>query len=213
MPIDQSDMAISREEFQDMEVTAEREIRTDHSEQYTIYSNNLSAGKQIYDGIDIVRAGHLIIQYIPSTLSRTGLNATLILEAEWERKAIEKLYSDLDRRIISSFGVGSKFTRSVTNIDVFIVEKVLNEKKSEDLKERKGADGLRIQMMKIQNQIEDLPETINEVIAEHYNEIEEIIMRQDLDEEEKRRRVRDRLRVGLEMGLPTVMYEGSIEDR
>lgn len=101
----------------------------------------------------------------------------------------------------------------MNNIDVFIGEQVMNIGPSHPFQERLGADGLRKQMIEIQDQIESIPAIIDAVIAEQYGEIEDIIESQDLDEEEKRRRVRDKLRVGLEMGLPTIMYERSAEDR
>lgn len=77
----------------------------------------------------------------------------------------------------------------------------------------RGLYGIHKQIRQTQQMVESIPETIDEVIAEQYDEIEDIIEAQDLDKEEKRRRVRDKLRVGLEMGLPTIMYEGSAEER
>jgi peptidoglycan hydrolase CwlO-like protein len=71
--------------------------------------------------------------------------------------------------------------------------------------------GIHNQLQKTQEMIESIPDTLDEVLNDQYEEIEEIIESQELDDEEKRQRVRDKLRVGLERGLPTIVYEGSSE--
>lgn len=189
----------------------ERNIRTNQSEQYTIFSDNPAAGEPIVEGTDRSRVGHMVIQYVPGTLSKILVNIILVLEAEWEKEAISELYRKLDRQLIACSGVGSKIDRETTNLDIFIGEKIGNGRKTSRVNEREGAKALQTEVRMLQNEIESLPETIDDVVVEQYDEIEEIIEAQDLDEGEKRRRVRDKLRVGLEMGLPTIMYEGSTE--
>lgn len=106
-----------------------------------------------------------------------------------------------------------KTDRDTFDVSVYVGEVIAYYSEPITRDEDRGLAGIHKQMRRTQEMVESIPETIDEVIAEQYGEIEDIIESQDLDEEEKRRRVQDKLRVGIEMGLPTTMYEGSAEDR
>jgi len=122
---------------------------------------------------------------------------------------------ELDDGVVDSLGGGSCVQRARYNVTVFTGEMSRLSTDLIDRDEDRGLRGLHTQMRRTQDMVDTLPEefadTIDETIEEQWGEIESIIESTSLDDEEKRQRVRDKLRVGLERGLPTIVYEGSSE--
>lgn len=207
-------MVISQEDFKEMTVCFGQATRTSDSERYFINSDDPEAGEELsYSSRNASRVGILIIQYASGALSRPFVGGTIILETEWEEKAINGLVTLVDERIVGSIGAGMKTDRDTFDVSVYVGESIAEYTEPITREEDRGLYGIHKQMRRTQEMVESLPETIDEVIAEQYEEIEDIIESQELNEEEKRRRVRDKLRVGIEMGLPTAIYERSSEDR
>jgi hypothetical protein len=205
-------MAITVDDFTDMELEFTRAIRTESSEEYLIFSSDPEAGSELAGSSNHgSRVGRFILQYADGPLSRPFVSANLILEAKWEDSAISEIVDELDRKIVDSLGSGARHQRSTIDVVTFegeVVGGTTDQIKSD--KER-GLHGIHNQLQKTQEMIESIPDTLDEVLNDQYEEIEEIIESQELDDEEKRQRVRDKLRVGLERGLPTIVYEGSSE--
>lgn len=207
-------MAISRKDFEEMAVSFNRTTRTTDSERYILFSDDPNVGEELnYSSRNASRIGILIVQYASGALSRPFVGGTIILETDWEEEAVNDLVTLVDERIVGSIGAGMKTDRDTFDVSVYVGEEIAYYSEPITRDEDRGLAGIHKQMRRTQEMVESLPETIDEVIAEQYGEIENIIESQDLDEEEKRRRVQDKLRVGIEMGLPTIMYEGSAEDR
>lgn len=207
-------MAISRKDFEEMTVFFNRTTRTTDSERYILFSDDPNAGEELsYSSRNASRIGVLIVQYASSALSRPFVGGTIILETDWEEEAVNGLVTLVDERIVGSIGAGVKTDRDTFDVSVYVGEEIAYYSEPITRDEDRGLAGIHKQMRRTQEMVESIPETIDEVIAEQDGEIEDIIESQDLDEEEKRRRVQDKLRVGIEMGLPTIMYEGSAEDR
>lgn len=197
-----------------MDIGVNRAVRTWDSEQFIIFSSDPDAGSPLHEeATHATRVGHLIVQYAQSTLSKPFVTGTLLLEADWDEDAYSALIRKLDYELVSSIGGGGRHQRESFDVEVFIGESVGGATDRIESDEERGLHGIHNQLRQTQEMVESIPESIDEVIAEQYGEIEDIIESQDLDEEEKRRRVQDKLRVGIEMGLPTIMYEGSAEDR
>lgn len=207
-------MAISRKDFEEMTVFFNRTTRTTDSERYILFSDDPNAGEELsYSSRNASRIGVLIVQYASSALSRPFVGGTIILETDREEEAVNGLVTLVDERIVGSIGAGVKTDRDTFDVSVYVGEEIAYYSEPMTRDEDRGLAGIHKQMRRTQEMVESIPETIDEVIAEQDGEIEDIIESQDLDEEEKRRRVQDKLRVGIEMGLPTIMYEGSAEDR
>lgn len=209
-------MAITENDFQNMELGYNRAIRTSESEQYILFSSDPDAGADLHEEASSAsRVGHLIIQYASSSLSRPYVSGTLILEAEWNQRATTALIEKLDHEIVSSIGAGSKYQRETFDVEVFIGESVGGTHDLVEEDEEQGLRGLHNQMRRTQEMVDTLPEelsdAVDEIVTEQYDDIEDIIESQSLDEGEKKRRVKDKLRVGLERGLPTIMYENNSE--
>lgn len=197
-----------------MTVFFNRTTRTTDSERYILFSDDPNAGEELsYSSRNASRIGVLIVQYASSALSRPFVGGTIILETDWEEEAVNGLVTLVDERIVGSIGAGVKTDRDTFDVSVYVGEEIAYYSEPITRDEDRGLAGIHKQMRRTQEMVESIPETIDEVIAEQDGEIEDIIESQDLDEEEKRRRVQDKLRVGIEMGLPTIMYEGSAEDR
>lgn len=197
-----------------MAVFFNRTTRTTDSERYILFSDDPNAGEELsYSSRNASRIGILIVQYASGALSRPFVGGTIILETDWEEEAVNDLVTLVDERIVGSIGAGMKTDRDTFDVSVYVGEEIAYYSEPITRDEDRGLAGIHKQMRRTQEMVESIPETIDEVIAEQYGEIEDIIESQDLDEEEKRRRVQDKLRVGIEMGLPTIMYEGSAEDR
>lgn len=207
-------MAISGEDFEEMTISFSRTTRTTDSERYILFSDDPNAGEELsHSSRSASRVGSFIVQYAFGALSRPFVGGTIILETDWEKEAIDGLVALVDERIVGSIGAGTKSDRDTFDVSVYVGEEIAYYSEPVTRDEDRGLYGIHKQMRRTQEMVESTPETIDEVIAEQYEEIEDIIEAQDLDEEEKRRRVRDKPRVGIEMGLPTIIYEGSAEDR
>lgn len=205
-------MAITQADFEEMEIAFNRLIRTDSSEQYLILSSDPEAGSELHkDAPHESRVGHIIVQYVSGQLSRPFVNGLLVLEADWEGEAAQSLISKIDYEIVSSLGAGSYHRRQTFEVEIFIGESVGGTTDRVEDDSQRGLYGVHKQFSETQEMINRLPESLSETIYaavdEQYQEIEEII-ESDLDEQEKKERLRDKMEMGLERGLPTFMYRG-----
>lgn len=204
-------MPITQENFEEMTINFNRVIRTRDSEQYIIFSDNPDAGLQLHEEAPHEsRVGHIIIQYTEGQLSRPFVSGALILEARWDTSSAENLAKKIDYEIVSSIGAGSRHRRQTFDVEIFVAESIggITDAVTED-KDR-GLYGIHNQFEKTQTMVETLPdefsETVEEVVDTRYDEIEDII-ESNIDKEEKKEQIRDRLTIGLERGLPTILYE------
>ncbi len=209
-------MPITQEDFEDITITFNRVIRTGDSEQYIILADNPDAGFQLHEKAPHEsRVGHIIIQYTEGQLSRPFVSGALILEAEWDDSPAENLTKKIDREIVSSIGAGSRHRRQTFDVEIFVAESIggITDAVTED--EDRGLYGIHNQFEKTQTMVETLPnefsETVEEVVETRYEEIEDII-ESNVDKEEKMEQIRDRLTIGLERGLPTILYENEVSE-
>ncbi|EMA39391.1 hypothetical protein C448_15079 [Halococcus morrhuae DSM 1307] len=208
-------MVITQEEYDRMSIRFKRTIRTTDSEEYIIFSDDPDAGDE-----DIAssgsRVGHIIIQYFENNLSGTYISGTLLLEGNWNSTPARNLAKKFDRDIVDTIGAGNREQRESFNVQIYAGQwmEEITDGVTDD-KER-GLYGIHRRFDKTQNMVETLPEefseTVEDVVGKQYDEIEDII-ESDADEEDKRRQIRDQLTIGLERGLPTFLYENSVEER
>jgi hypothetical protein len=207
-------MTITQEEYDRMSIRFKRTIRTNDSEEYLIFSDDPDAGDQ-----DIAssgsRVGHIIIQYLERDLSGTYISGTLLLEGNWNSTPARNLARKFDRDIVDTIGTGNREKRASFNVQIYTSQwmEEITDRVTDD--RERGLYGIHKRFDKTQDMVETLPEefseTVEDVVSKQYDEIEDII-ESDVDEDEKRRQIQDRLTIGLERGLPTFLYENSVEE-
>lgn len=205
-------MPITKGDVQDADIRFKRIIRTNQSESYNISTDKSSVG--VGDSRPY-QVGEVIIQYVPVQLSKTRVYGVLLMRANWEEAAIDVLHSRIESDIISSIGITSGHTNRNKRENVIMYTYRIEEQLDivgdmiQDDSER-GIYGVVNQIKQNRDQIDALPEevskSIDEVVNEHYEEIAEIV-EGNMSEEEKKAKLKDNLRVGLERGLPTLLWE------
>lgn len=181
-------------------IVLKRSVRTPNSEEYKVQVNDEEQGT-------------LIIQFISENLEREYVRAYLILEEIWEDDSLDELITKIDFEIVDSIGAGSALRRQSFDIHVYAGDKIKsyhNPNTSEDEYETdQGVRDIRERVNETQMMVNDLPDLVNRIIEEQYEEVTDIIGSEA--SEETRQELQQSLRIGLERGLPTALFEKSFE--
>lgn len=198
-------MALIKNEFENLDVTISRSSRTEGSERFSVFSD--SADESLIFETTHSLIGKLIVEYP----SESYIHATLILAGEWEKEAVEALIQEYEHLHIPTTGIGSKPTHGQFGITVHTGAEWLpfDLHDMERLTpEPDRIDEIRRELGETQEMVDSIPEavanTVDEVVAEQYDDLEEIIESEQATEE-KKRAIQKRLQVGLERGLPTAI--------
>lgn len=216
------DVVITIEDYEEMEIELSRRIRTETYEEYIIVSDNLDAGRPIYEESteenpapepeDSV-VGFCTVTYVDLPIAKRQVTGFLLLNKEWEEEAYNRLAERIDRTQIGSLGGGSRAERVSFDFRVFQVDRLPGF--TADPGRSSIGRGLDKRIEYTHELIEDIPssvsESIDESLQEHYEEIEEIIQSEDLDRDEKADRIKQQFHIGLKYGFPNVSYDRESE--
>ncbi|MDH5020376.1 hypothetical protein [Halobacterium rubrum] len=202
-------MSITEEEYERLEPTIRRGSRTEGSERYSVYSE-VAKEEQIFNTTSNL-IGRLIVEYH----SEEYIHATVILSGDWKPEAVESLIQEFEYQHIPDIGPDSKprhgqFGITVHDNSSWLPFDLHNLDRLTPEPDR--VDEVRKQLGETQEMVDSLPEelekSVDDLIADHYSEIEDII-ESERGTEEKKQELQKRLQIGLERGLPTAIYERS----
>ena len=202
-------MVVTKEDFEEMNIEFHREVRTQSSEEYIIASSDTNSGPAYARGGHIL--GKAIIQFTDTTLSQKHVSLFLVFESEWTENALDGLVTKVDYQLIDGWGTGLGDERASFYVDSYVNAERIDTRRSRfnytlehNIHEAKrGID-------EAQQSIETLPlalsETIHAAVDEQYQNIEDII-ESDIDSDEKKERISEKVRYGIERGMPTFVYD------
>ncbi len=211
-------MRITAEDYEEMQIEISRRIRTETYEEYMIVSDDLNVGPAIYPEAtdeetvsepEGAVVGFCTVAYVDHPISKRQVTGHLLLQEDWEEEAYNRLAARLDRTHISSLGSGSRADRISFELHVFQVNRLGRFTADPDKSSIGRSLDTRIENTQqlIQNIPSNISDSIDETLQGHYEEIEEIIRSEELDQDEKADKIKSQFRIGLEYGFPTILYD------
>lgn len=213
-------MPISAEEFEQTRVKLDRIRMAEETETYLIEGEDLEMGQGSGRDQDYpARLGRVLLQFVSDPPYSTVVYGTIILVREWDQEAVSQLVQEIDSRVVDCPGGGDRFDRGDFVVDVFSGDDIEYYSYGDVVTDdrQRGIRGIQRSVKSTEEAVEELPNevsaTVGEVIESQYDEIEDIIQ-SDMDSGEKKKQILENIEVGLERGLPTVIYrsERSLPD-
>lgn len=211
---------ITSNEFDEMDIEIRRDSRTEEFERFIVVSETIDDEVCIdIPKLSFIvnrpdRIAVILIEYLTHPISETEIHGTILLGTEWEADAINNLIHELQRTHLPRLGLGGRTDRERAEFDLYVVDKQLQ---FDDLqnprsvpKEGSSLKQLYWQMRKANDSIEDLSESIDTIVDEQYEELQELVESESSVAEKQA--IRKQLKVGLERGVPTILYDQEVSD-
>lgn len=189
------------DDIEDMMLLFERTQRTSASEKYVILSINK---EKSVDYSEHTEFGLISLQYVNPSRSRDYVDVWVLLKEECTVDTLNYIETCIEVRLIDDAG-GAR-DREV-HFNIYNADLIRSSKagglSSEKLVPRIASD-VKKTNEEIENLHDNFSDQLDDVIQAQYEEMRNLI---DTADEEKRKAIQNKMKVGLERGLPTVLYE------
>lgn len=209
-------MKVTKEDIDIRDLILARVLRTESTEKYNIFTKHGSLGEQLEleSGLGN-RIGFLNINFIAGPNTLRNIQGELVIEDnnEWtEEAAIE-----LIEYIVTLIGTeGNHIPIQNQDFEVIFADE---RRMSIDLNYSPTLfmdlilDSISENHDKIAELDESVTELIENSVEDNFNDIKEIIEAEGLDDDAKKQKLANKMKVGLERGLPTILYETSVSNQ
>ena len=155
--------------------------------------------------------GRLLIVYDDREFPDDRVGVNLLIEADWTEGAVRQLIRRVYGEILVEGGPDADLQMTAYSVEEIDSEFYPSVDELSD-----GIREVHERFDETQKMVDELSETLSDeidrIIEQQYTEIEDIV-ESTTSEQEKKEALRNHLKVGLERGLPTLLYELSTEDK